>query len=315
MRSASGGLFLSQVYYWWQSKDGKWNYKFNQEFIQEIGLSEWELRKAKEKAIELGIIEFKLGRVGKLANVPFYKINEEILFELLKSFANQDEKVNHNVKNSDLSIAIEDSTPPLEDSSIGHEYYTRGLENNAIGLESVSQPLYTENTTKNTQEITPNITPYPLKGETLSDDYSQTKGNRKKSIKAKSYSLPQVNESDLTDAENNAINYWLTYKQEKKQEYKPTGLKMLINTIKGHKNQGCNIQAAIEISISNNWQGIIYEKGYQQFGRYTNPTPQQQSKEILKNCNDGWEQFNEDFLKTNVNNLPFVKGAINNEKK
>lgn len=106
MKSASGGLFLSQVYYWWSNKSGDWNYKFNQDFMAELGLSEWELRKAKEKAIELQIIDFKLGKVGKLANVPFYKINEDSLFSHLEQLS----KIKHEQTNFSSSVAIEEST-------------------------------------------------------------------------------------------------------------------------------------------------------------------------------------------------------------
>ena len=152
MRSASGGLFLSQVYYWWSNKSGDWNYKFNQDFMEELGLSEWELRKAKERAIELKIIDFKLGKVGKLANVPFYKINEEILIEHLHKLS----QITPNPVKTSTSDVIEDSSVGIENYSIGHEEYTRGGEECSIPLESVSQPLYTEITTKDYSDNTTN---------------------------------------------------------------------------------------------------------------------------------------------------------------
>ncbi len=55
---------------------------------------------------------------------------------------------------------------------------------------------------------------------------------------------------------------WLAYKKEKRQGYKPTGLKNLIGEIR-HNAQiygEAEVSRVIRISMSSNWQGIAFDK-------------------------------------------------------
>lgn len=63
----------------------------------------------------------------------------------------------------------------------------------------------------------------------------------------------------------NAIRDWLKYKKEKKQSYKLTGLKTLLNKLKGWKenNGDSYVIDAIENSICNNYSGIFPKKDKQ----------------------------------------------------
>lgn len=65
-------------------------------------------------------------------------------------------------------------------------------------------------------------------------------------------------EYNLSDKVKDSIIKWLTYKKEKKQTYKDTGLKTLLNKlVEQIKAQGeQNVIDSIEYSISNNWSGI-----------------------------------------------------------
>lgn len=65
----------------------------------------------------------------------------------------------------------------------------------------------------------------------------------------------------LSGVEQDIFDDWLSYKSERKESYKPTGLKSLITQLKKHKENGCNIVEAINVAMSNNWKGIIWEKG------------------------------------------------------
>lgn len=58
------------------------------------------------------------------------------------------------------------------------------------------------------------------------------------------------------------VGEWLSYKSERGQKYKPTGLKGLFNKIQSAaENYGENaVIAAIDNSISNNWQGLFFDK-------------------------------------------------------
>lgn len=71
---------------------------------------------------------------------------------------------------------------------------------------------------------------------------------------------PQV-ESFSKETEN-AVSQWLAYKSERRQSYKPQGLKMLLSQIdkqiKAHGEQA--VIGLIEESMANNWQGIAWGK-------------------------------------------------------
>jgi len=67
---------------------------------------------------------------------------------------------------------------------------------------------------------------------------------------------------DFNSNEQQAINDWLAYKKEKRQSYKPLGLSKLFKSLQQEKSKGCNIIEAIDSSITNNWQGIVFNKGY-----------------------------------------------------
>ena len=59
---------------------------------------------------------------------------------------------------------------------------------------------------------------------------------------------------------------WLAYKSERGQKYKPTGLKSLIKKIEdGVRDHGeAFVISAIDNSISNNWQGLFFDRAGKQ---------------------------------------------------
>ena len=268
MRSASGGLFLSQVYYWWSNKSGDWNYKFNQDFMEELGLSEWELRKAKERAIELKIIDFKLGKVGKLANVPFYKINEEILIEHLHKLSQ--------ITSNPAKTSTEDSSVGIENHSIGHEEYTRGGEECSIPLESVSQPLYTEITTKDYSDNTTNnknnhtpileILPEP---EIKPVSCNNSGGITKNSDLVFDY-------TGFDDVQVKAIEAWFIYRKEAKKTYKTkSSLTALRNKMLELKASGLLIEA-INHSIAMEYTGLFAPNNAGRYAPQSGSPPKKQ---------------------------------------
>lgn len=264
MRSASGGLFLSQVYYWWSNKSGDWNYKFNQDFMEELGLSEWELRKAKERAIELKIIDFKLGKVGKLANVPFYKINEEMLIKHLHKLSQTSPKP---AKISTFD-AIEDSSVGLENHSIGHEEYTISVEESSIPLESVSQPLYTEITTKDySDNTTNNKNNHTSILEILPEPEIKPASCNNSGVITKNSGLV-FDYTDFDDLQAKAIETWFIYRKEAKKTYKTkSSLTALRNKMLELKASGLLIEA-INHSIAMEYTGLFPPNNA---GRYVQP--------------------------------------------
>ncbi len=67
-----------------------------------------------------------------------------------------------------------------------------------------------------------------------------------------------MDEAGLSPARKEAVDLWLSYKQERKQPYKPVGLKVLLN--KWAKVSDSEFEAAVTNSISNNYSGIFAVK-------------------------------------------------------
>lgn len=76
------------------------------------------------------------------------------------------------------------------------------------------------------------------------------------------FATPEALRERFGDCLGDAVASWLTYKQERKDKYTPTGLSTLLGKIE--RNAGkYGVQPvidAIELAISNNWQGIVWEK-------------------------------------------------------
>jgi hypothetical protein len=92
--------------------------------------------------------------------------------------------------------------------------------------------------------------------------------------------------SDFDKSEQEKINEWLKHKVERKQGYKPTGLKTLINRLKDDKKSGKSIITGIDFSMQNNYSGIFYPNQCY---------PPQTIKQTLKNCNSQLDMSNEEF--------------------
>lgn len=74
--------------------------------------------------------------------------------------------------------------------------------------------------------------------------------------------LPLIEESGLSDSMKSKLAEWVDYKKEKKDTYVPSGFSKLITTVK--QNIGKHGEPAvielIDLCMSNNWKGIIWEK-------------------------------------------------------
>ena len=67
---------------------------------------------------------------------------------------------------------------------------------------------------------------------------------------------------EFSESLKSAINDWLKYKTEKKQTYKPTGLSKFLKQIENKLTVLSDAQVifAIDESMANNWQGIVWDK-------------------------------------------------------
>ena len=82
MESASGGIVLSQILYWWSKKGGKF-WKTDEELRRETRVSAWTLRTIKVKLKELGFI------IVTREGIPcktFYDVDPEAMGEVLEKY-------------------------------------------------------------------------------------------------------------------------------------------------------------------------------------------------------------------------------------
>lgn len=102
MGSVYGGVFLSQIIYWWSQVDGDEFWHRDDDFKNELGLSDWELRTAKNTLKNLGLCQIEpksLDENNKWYRVNFYRFNFEKYLELIgkllseKSLTQENQKI------------------------------------------------------------------------------------------------------------------------------------------------------------------------------------------------------------------------------
>lgn len=74
--------------------------------------------------------------------------------------------------------------------------------------------------------------------------------------------LPPQGQTGFGDDLQDAFECWLSYKAEKRQGYKPTGLKSLVTEIQNNaqKYGEAAVTSLIRECMANNWQGIIFSR-------------------------------------------------------
>ena len=71
-----------------------------------------------------------------------------------------------------------------------------------------------------------------------------------------------VSSSDLSEPLKAKIMEWLAYKRERREAYKPTGLKSLLTEVKRHETES-GTDAVVNLvgeCMANGWRGIIWER-------------------------------------------------------
>lgn len=71
-----------------------------------------------------------------------------------------------------------------------------------------------------------------------------------------------ISNSELSDAVKEKTKQWVEYKKERREGYKPTGLKSLLTQISNkEKESGASaVINVIDLSMSNGWKGIIWDR-------------------------------------------------------
>lgn len=125
--SVKSGVLLSQIMYWWSTKQGDEFYKTDKGWQEETGLSVKELRSAKTKIESLGVVT--LTRRGVPAKT-FYKVNAEKLESVLTSYSERAQlempKGNNlsSQKGTTITETTTETTTEIKDSDAakaGHE--------------------------------------------------------------------------------------------------------------------------------------------------------------------------------------------------
>lgn len=89
--SVTAGVLLSQILYWWYTMGQKEFYKLDEDWCKELSFGLWELKGAKSKVKETGIV--RIARKGNPAKTH-YKVDEDRLEELISSCGkNQQQEV------------------------------------------------------------------------------------------------------------------------------------------------------------------------------------------------------------------------------
>lgn len=70
-----------------------------------------------------------------------------------------------------------------------------------------------------------------------------------------------ISNSELSDAVKEKTKQWVEYKKERREGYKPTGLKSLLTQISNKEKESGAIAVinVIDLSMSNGWKGIIWD--------------------------------------------------------
>lgn len=121
-----------------------------------------------------------------------------------------------------------------------------GVANTLTGTQ-VNRPLTGKQQTTNNQLTT----------------IEESKKARKQESKKK-WSVPLPPDADKLFSQDllSALTDWLTYKHERSEDYKPTGLRNLLSEIqnKAGEHGGKAVCDVIRLSMSNNWRGIIWDR-------------------------------------------------------
>lgn len=111
--------------------------------------------------------------------------------------------------------------------------------------------------------VTPALPVTPSNAIDIEEDREiEREEEKKKAASGKPETSPSIDFGALSLSMISAIEEWLQYKKERREPYKPTGLKSLITEIQNNVNR-YGEQAVIDLihkCMAANWRGIIFDK-------------------------------------------------------
>lgn len=99
-------------------------------------------------------------------------------------------------------------------------------------------------------------------GNPTEANQAKTKKKTKKKENTNTSNIPLTPLDGCSQSLRDAVRDWLTYKHERSEDYKPTGLQSLLTQIqnKAAAFGDAAVCGAIRLSMSNNWRGIVWDR-------------------------------------------------------
>lgn len=101
------------------------------------------------------------------------------------------------------------------------------------------------------------------RGKTASDIEGEKEGEGEKEIENECYSSPSPSAADFFSGDLlSAVNDWLSYKRERREAYKPTGLRNLFSQLRkaADEHGEAAVAEVIRNSMSSGYQGIVLDR-------------------------------------------------------
>jgi len=109
MGNLDGALFLSQVLYWSDKGRDGWFYKTYAEWQEEICLSEYEVKKAVKKLIDLGVLETQVRKANGNPTVH-YRLDFDAFSESFLNFLQKRKPTNSGIESRESEESLTETT-------------------------------------------------------------------------------------------------------------------------------------------------------------------------------------------------------------
>ena len=138
------------------------------------------------------------------------------------------------------------------------------LELKENGTYTMKKDAVAERLPDGCQMVAERLPQYKLSKDKLSKDKLSKGGageTRTNTRKSNVDLFAELEQGQLSEVYQSMVR-WMTYKDEQKKKYTPTGIKSLITQVRKHVDQyGADAVAeCIEVSMSNGYQGIIWDR-------------------------------------------------------
>lgn len=135
------------------------------------------------------------------------------------------------------------------------------------GTDTVSIPYpYGMDTSVTVTVTNTDIEPLPDSNYLPENDKSTQKivsiDTGKRGVRGEKTNSKAVLDSDLSTPVKDKVNEWLQYKRERREDYKPMGLKSLITQVGKHEKQsgGTAVIDVIDFSMAQGYKGILWDR-------------------------------------------------------